>query len=137
MLGCGCLLSCLLSVTLLHCSAAGLRVPQEPPQYVLESKLKYGKYTDSGELEQKAGEELTAKLLLLDHLVRMENDVIEPKRKRSFSSNNNTPLDRLSISAMETKQATNKQRKVVESPRRRVSPPIDRIGVSRLPSSRG
>ncbi|XP_078140504.1 osteocrin [Centroberyx gerrardi] len=136
MLGCGCLLSCLLSVTLLHCSAAGLRVPQEPPQYVdrVVSGSQPNLQSRSG--EQKAGEELTAKLLLLDHLVRMENDVIEPKRKRSFSSNNNTPLDRLSISAMETKQATNKQRKVVES-RRRVSPPIDRIGVSRLPSSRG
>ncbi|XP_071396147.1 osteocrin [Centroberyx affinis] len=136
MLGCGCLLSCLLSVTLLHCSAGGLRVRQEPPQYVdrVVSGSQPSLQSRSG--EQKVGEELTAKLLLLDHLVRMENDVIEPKRKRSFS-NNNTPLDRLSISAMETKQASNKQRKVVESPRRRVSPPIDRIGVSRLPSSRG
>lgn len=57
----------------------------------------------------KAGEELTAKLLRLDDLVRMENDVMEPKRKRSFPGNN-APLDRLSVSSMETKQATNKQR---------------------------
>ncbi|KAG7234886.1 hypothetical protein INR49_003623 [Caranx melampygus] len=82
-------------------------------------------------------EELTAKLLRLDDLVRMENDVMEPKKKRSFPGNN-APLDRLSISSMETKQATNKQSKAVELPRRRVSsPPIDRIGMSRLPNSRG
>lgn len=57
----------------------------------------------------KAGEELTAKLLRLDNLVRMENDVMEPKKKRSFPGNN-APLDRLSVSSMETKQGTNKQR---------------------------
>uniref|UniRef100_A0A3Q1GJ68 Osteocrin n=1 Tax=Acanthochromis polyacanthus TaxID=80966 RepID=A0A3Q1GJ68_9TELE len=82
------------------------------------------------------GEELTAKLLRLDDLVRMENDVMEPKRKRSFPGNN-APLDRLSVSSMETKQTNNKQR-VVELPRRRPNPPpIDRIGMSRLPNSRG
>ncbi|XP_060901778.1 osteocrin, partial [Labrus mixtus] len=87
--------------------------------------------------EIKTGEELTAKLLRLDDLVRMENDVMEPKRKRSFPGNN-APLDRLSISSMETKQTTNKQSKVVELPRRRANPPpIDRIGMSRLPNSRG
>uniref|UniRef100_A0A3Q2X9C2 Osteocrin n=1 Tax=Haplochromis burtoni TaxID=8153 RepID=A0A3Q2X9C2_HAPBU len=81
----------------------------------------------------KVGEELTAKLLQSDHLMRMENDVMEPKRKRSFPINN-VPLDRLSISSMETKQ----QGKVVESPRRRLNPPpIDRIGMGRLPNGRG
>lgn len=59
--------------------------------------------------EVKAGEELTAKLLRLDDLVRMENDVMEPKKKRSFPGNN-APLDRLSVSSMETKHGTNKQR---------------------------
>ncbi|TKS65169.1 Osteocrin [Collichthys lucidus] len=57
----------------------------------------------------KMGEELTAKLLRLDELVRMENDVMEPKRKRSFPGNNG-PLDRLTVNSMETKQATSKQR---------------------------
>lgn len=57
----------------------------------------------------KTGEELTAKMLRLDDLVRKENDIMEPKRKRSFPGNN-APLDRLSISFMETKQGTNKQR---------------------------
>lgn len=57
----------------------------------------------------KTGEELTAKLLRLDELVRMENDVMEPKRKRSFPGNNG-PLDRLTVNSMETKQATSKQR---------------------------
>ncbi|KAK0140684.1 Osteocrin [Merluccius polli] len=55
---------------------------------------------------QKA-REMSEKLLLLDHLVRMENDVIEPKRKRSFPGGN-TPIDRLSISVMDTKQSSNK-----------------------------
>uniref|UniRef100_A0A8C9ZYG9 Osteocrin n=1 Tax=Sander lucioperca TaxID=283035 RepID=A0A8C9ZYG9_SANLU len=55
-----------------------------------------------------AGEELTAKLLRLDDLVRLENDVMEPKRKRSFPGNN-APLDRLSVSSMETKQGTSKK----------------------------
>uniref|UniRef100_A0A672YEG6 Osteocrin n=1 Tax=Sphaeramia orbicularis TaxID=375764 RepID=A0A672YEG6_9TELE len=69
----------------------------------------------------KAGEELTAKLLRLDHLVRMENDVMEPKRKRSFPSNS-APLDRLSVSSMETKQGSNKQRKT--TPKQEVSTPM-------------
>ncbi|XP_035768140.1 osteocrin [Neolamprologus brichardi] len=86
----------------------------------------------------KVGEELTPKLLQSDHLMRMENDVMEPKRKRSFPINN-VPLDRLSISSMETKQqGSDKQSKVVESPRRRLNPPpIDRIGMGRLPNGRG
>ncbi|KAF0030967.1 hypothetical protein F2P81_017698 [Scophthalmus maximus] len=86
---------------------------------------------------KREGEELTAKLLRTDNLARTENDVMEPKRKRSFPGNN-APMDRLSISSMETKQASNKQSKVVELPRRRVNPPpVDRIGMSRLPNSRG
>ncbi|KAM8768013.1 osteocrin [Acanthopagrus schlegelii] len=129
---CGCLLIC---ITLLLCSAEGFRV--RPARHVdrpmsrppLGLRLRHG--------GMKAGEELTAKLLRLDDLVRMENDVMEPKRKRSFPGNN-APLDRLSVSSMETKQATNKQSKSVELQRRRVNPPpIDRIGMSRLPSSRG
>ncbi|KAM3615901.1 uncharacterized protein V6R79_009445 [Siganus canaliculatus] len=88
----------------------------------------------AGGLKEGAG--LAGKLLRLDGLARKENDVLEPKRKRSFPGNS-APLDRLSISAMETKQAA-KQSKVVALPRRRVSlPPMDRIGMRRLPSSRG
>ncbi|KAJ3590884.1 hypothetical protein NHX12_008832 [Muraenolepis orangiensis] len=123
------LLPCLLSVGLLPLSDA-LRTPPrftQHPGLRLASRL--------GPHPQKAREEMSEKLLFLDHLVRMENDVIEPKRKRSFPGGN-TPLDRLSISAMDTKQASSK-RKAVEMPRRRISPPMDRIGVSRLPNSRG
>uniref|UniRef100_A0A671MEW6 Osteocrin n=1 Tax=Sinocyclocheilus anshuiensis TaxID=1608454 RepID=A0A671MEW6_9TELE len=87
-----------------------------------------------GQTEQKTSGAVNVKLLLHDQLVRLENDVIETKRKRSFPGSN-TPLDRLSISTMDPK--SNKQRQVVEMPRRRVSIPIDRIGVGRLPSSRG
>uniref|UniRef100_A0A672H8V1 Osteocrin n=1 Tax=Salarias fasciatus TaxID=181472 RepID=A0A672H8V1_SALFA len=91
---------------------------------VLATRLRRG--------QVKMGEGLRAKLLRLDELSGVENDVMEPKRKRSFPGNG-TPLDRLSVSSMETKQS-----KAVALPRRRVSPPpIDRIGMSRLPMSRG
>ena len=52
---------------------------------------------------------LTAKLLLLDHMTRLENEVIEPKRKRSFPGSN-TPLDRLSISTMDPKGSKQRYR---------------------------
>uniref|UniRef100_UPI0037E8DE78 osteocrin n=1 Tax=Semicossyphus pulcher TaxID=241346 RepID=UPI0037E8DE78 len=133
---CGCLLiCCLLSITLLHCSD-GFRLQQQP-QHVDGLLLRSPAALRPRLRGVKAGEELTAKLLRFDDLVRMENDVMEPKRKRSFPGNN-APLDRLSVSSMETKQATNKQSKVADLPRRRANPPpIDRIGMSRLPNSRG
>uniref|UniRef100_A0A3P9DG33 Osteocrin n=1 Tax=Maylandia zebra TaxID=106582 RepID=A0A3P9DG33_9CICH len=102
-------------------------------QQVDQPILRFHAAPQSRPVGVKVGEELTAKLLQSDHLMRMENDVMEPKRKRSFPINN-VPLDRLSISSMETKQ----QGKVVESPRRRLNPPpIDRIGMGRLPNGRG
>ncbi|XP_041669872.1 osteocrin [Cheilinus undulatus] len=133
---CGCLLiSCLLSIILLHCSDA-FRL-QQHPQHVDRLFSRSPGTLGSRPRGIKAGEELTAKLLRLDDLVRMENDVMEPKRKRSFPGNN-APLDRLSVSSMETKQTTSKQSKVVQLPRRQANPPpIDRIGMSRLPNSRG
>ncbi|XP_031165437.1 osteocrin [Sander lucioperca] len=131
---CGCLLFSCLFITLLHCSVDGFRV-QHPRVDRTASRATAALRPCPGAV--KAGEELTAKLLRLDDLVRLENDVMEPKRKRSFPGNN-APLDRLSVSSMETKQGTSKQSKVVELPRRRVNPPpIDRIGMSRLPTSRG
>ncbi|XP_051718427.1 osteocrin [Ctenopharyngodon idella] len=134
MLGCGCvLLSGLLTLTLFHCSVESLHIPQERPEYV-ESSVVEGRSVQQGQTEQKTSGAVNAKHLLHDQLVRLENDVIETKRKRSFPGSN-TPLDRLSISTMDPKN--NKQRKVVELPRRRVSVPIDRIGVGRLPNSRG
>ncbi|XP_068560891.1 osteocrin [Cebidichthys violaceus] len=131
---CGCLLvSCLMIITLLHVD--GFRVQQQPTRRVVRPASRaFVLWSGAGGV--KAGEELTTKLLRLDDLVRMENDVMEPKRKRSFSGTN-APLDRLSVSSMETKQGGAKQSKVVELPRRRVNPPIDRIGMSRLPNSRG
>ncbi|XP_028816925.1 osteocrin [Denticeps clupeoides] len=134
MLGCGCvLLSCLLTLTPFHHSVYSLRLNQESPEFI-----------DSGPLQQtgspgrptepKSLDGITSKWQLMDQLAHLENDVIETKRKRS-SSVSNTPLDRLSISSMDIKGS--KQRKVSELPRRRVSIPIDRIGVGRLPNSRG
>ncbi|XP_051535428.1 osteocrin-like [Myxocyprinus asiaticus] len=134
MLGCGCvLLSGLMTLTLFHCSTESLHVPQERSVYV-ESNVMEDRGIQQSPGEQKTSGAVNAKLLLLDQLVHLENDVIETKRKRSFPGSN-TPLDRLSISTMDPK--SKKQRKVVELPRRRVSVPIDRIGVGHLPNSRG
>uniref|UniRef100_A0A3B3Y423 Osteocrin n=1 Tax=Poecilia mexicana TaxID=48701 RepID=A0A3B3Y423_9TELE len=69
--------------------------------------------------------ELSAKLRT-DDLMMMENDVTEPQRKRSFPGNN-APLDRLSVGSMETRQGKKKSN----------PPPIDRVGLSRLPTTRG
>ncbi|XP_026219318.1 osteocrin [Anabas testudineus] len=130
---CGCLLfSGLLSITLLHCSVDSFRVQHQPQHIDRPMPASFRPRPR----EAKQGETLPVKLFRLDDLVKMENDVMEPKRKRSFPGN--APLDRLSISSMETKQTANKQSKGLELPRQRVNPPpIDRIGMSRLPSSRG
>nr|DBA26259.1 TPA: hypothetical protein GDO54_010543 [Pyxicephalus adspersus] len=82
--------------------------------------------------EEKSAD-LAAKLLLLDELVSLENDVIETKKKRSFSGFG-SPLDRISAGTSETK---GKQRKVVDLPKRRFGIPIDRIGMNRLANARG
>ncbi|XP_004675158.1 PREDICTED: osteocrin [Condylura cristata] len=83
--------------------------------------------------EEKSDTDLAAKLLLLDELVSLENDVIETKKKRSFSGFG-SPLDRLSAGSVDHK---GKQRKAVNHPKRRFGMPIDRIGGNRLSNSRG
>ncbi|OCT56701.1 osteocrin [Xenopus laevis] len=83
--------------------------------------------------EEKSAADLAAKILLLDELVSLENDVIETKKKRSFPGFG-SPLDRLSASTTEFK---GKQRKVVEFPKRRFGIPLDRIGMNRLANTRG
>ncbi|XP_020760895.1 osteocrin [Odocoileus virginianus] len=83
--------------------------------------------------EEKSATDLAAKLLLLDELVSLENDVIETKKKRSFSGFG-SPLDRLSAGSVSHK---GKQRKVVDHPKRRFGVPVDRIGRNRLSNSRG
>ncbi|XP_007934209.1 osteocrin [Orycteropus afer afer] len=82
---------------------------------------------------EKSATDLAAKLLLLDELVSLENDVIETKKKRSFSGFG-SPLDRLSAGSVEHK---GKQRKVIHHPKRRFGIPMDRIGGNRLSNSRG
>ncbi|XP_039225038.1 osteocrin [Crotalus tigris] len=80
--------------------------------------------------EEKSTTDLVAKMLLLNELVSLENDVFETKKKRSFSGFG-SPLDRLS------KGLKTKQRKVVQLPKKRFGLPLDRIGVNRPRSSRG
>ncbi|KAM9040023.1 osteocrin [Sarcophilus harrisii] len=83
--------------------------------------------------EEKSATELTQKLLFLDELVSLENDVIETKKKRSFPVFG-APLDRLSAGSFNVK---GKQRKTVDLPKRRFGVPIDRIGSNRLANTRG
>ncbi|XP_004460897.1 osteocrin [Dasypus novemcinctus] len=83
--------------------------------------------------EEKSVTEMAAKLLLLNELVSLENDVIETKKKRSFSGFG-SPLDRLSAGSARRK---GKKRKVVDHPKRRFGVPIDRIGGNRLSNPRG
>ncbi|XP_077397843.1 LOW QUALITY PROTEIN: osteocrin [Festucalex cinctus] len=76
------------------------------------------------------------KMLRPDRRAKAENDVTEPKRKTSLPGNGSL-LDRLSVGAVNTKHRANGQR-VIELPRRRLSlPPMDRIGMRRLPNRRG
>ncbi|XP_053421375.1 osteocrin [Nycticebus coucang] len=82
--------------------------------------------------EEKSATDLAAKLFLLE-LVSLENDVIETKKKRSFSGFG-SPLDRLSAGSVDHK---GKQRKVVDHPKKRFGIPMDRIGRNRLSNSRG
>uniref|UniRef100_A0A3B3R8C0 Osteocrin n=1 Tax=Paramormyrops kingsleyae TaxID=1676925 RepID=A0A3B3R8C0_9TELE len=107
------LVSCLFTVTLFSCSATGFQVLSE-----------------KSENDEKSSSTQKDKLLLLDQLVHVEKNAIEIKRKRSFPGEN-MPLDRLSVSTMDTKS------KAVSIPRRQMSVPIDRIGIGRFPSKRG
>ncbi|KAM4743442.1 osteocrin [Anableps anableps] len=130
------LVFCLLFLTALHCSVHG--VQQHPAQHLDRPGRRAPAALRLHPGGVKPGEEHTAKLLRADDLMMMmlENDVIEPKRKRSFPGNG-APLDRLSVSSMETRQGRRKQSKAPESPRRRGNPPpIDRVGMSRLPTTR-
>ncbi|XP_028584327.2 osteocrin [Podarcis muralis] len=103
---------------------------QEQPS-APSSPLGEGRLSLSG--QEKPAADLVAKLLLFDELVSLENDVIETKKKRSFSGFG-SPLDRLSAGSLDLKA---KQRKVVEIPKRRFGIPLDRIGVNRLSNTRG
>nr|XP_025034242.1 osteocrin [Pelodiscus sinensis] len=104
--------------------------PQVSP---VDSSIALVREARSTSSEEKTATELAAKLLLLDELVSLENDVIETKKKRSFPGFG-SPLDRLSASSVDLK---GKQRKVVELPKRRFGIPLDRIGTNRLANTRG
>ncbi|XP_066565845.1 osteocrin [Amia ocellicauda] len=133
MLGCRCILvPCLFAVTLLHWSKATLQMPEGAPEF-LDSSLLEEMDSRSHSSEEKSATDLNAKLMLLNDLVSLENDVIETKRKRSFPGFG-SPLDRLSVNNMDLK---GKQRKVVDTPKRRVHSPIDRIGMNRISNNRG
>lgn len=52
--------------------------------------------------EEKSASSLAAKLLLLDELVSLENEVTETKKKRSFPGFG-SPIDRISATSMDAK----------------------------------
>ncbi|NXM77418.1 OSTN protein, partial [Serilophus lunatus] len=86
-----------------------------------------------GASEEKSVTSLGAKLLFLDDLVSLENEVAETKKKRSFPGFG-SPIDRISSTPVDAKV---KQRKVLELPKRRFGVPLDRIGVSHLSNTKG
>ncbi|NWV15136.1 OSTN protein, partial [Ptilonorhynchus violaceus] len=83
--------------------------------------------------EEKSATNLAAKLFVLDDVVSLENEVTETKKKRSFPGFG-SPIDRISSTSVDAK---GKQRKVLELPKRRFGVPLDRIGMSRLSSTKG
>uniref|UniRef100_A0A803JPX9 Osteocrin n=1 Tax=Xenopus tropicalis TaxID=8364 RepID=A0A803JPX9_XENTR len=107
--------------------------PAEPSTESLDTAVVLDGSSHSVSSEEKSAADLAAKILLLDELVSLENDVIETKKKRSFPGFG-SPLDRLSAGTTEFK---GKQRKVVELPKRRFGIPLDRIGMNRLANTRG
>ncbi|XP_075794385.1 osteocrin isoform X1 [Pelodiscus sinensis] len=121
-----------LALTLLQGPAGRAVLAETAPQPV-DSSIALAREARSTSSEEKTATELAAKLLLLDELVSLENDVIETKKKRSFPGFG-SPLDRLSASSVDLK---GKQRKVVELPKRRFGIPLDRIGTNRLANTRG
>ncbi|CAM5164072.1 unnamed protein product [Natator depressus] len=121
-----------LALTLLQWPAGTAVLAEAAPQ-PFDSSIVLGMEAHSTSSEEKSATDLAAKLLLLDELVSLENDVIETKKKRSFPGFG-SPLDRLSASSVDLK---GKQRKVVELPKRRFGIPLDRIGKNRLASTRG
>ncbi|XP_067322239.1 osteocrin isoform X2 [Anolis sagrei] len=123
--------SLVLAVALVQWRSGNAFQAQREPR--LDSSLPLGPGHSSPSDEDKSAADLAAKLLLLDELVSLENDVIETKKKRSFSGFG-SPLDRLSMGSMDLKT---KQKKVVEVPKRRFGIPLDRIGANRLNNSKG
>ncbi|KAM4772291.1 osteocrin [Rhinophrynus dorsalis] len=122
----------LLAVTLLQWTAGRAILTEASPES-FDSTIVLDVGSRAASSEEKSAADLAAKLLLLDELVSLENDVIETKKKRSFPGFG-SPLDRLSAGTMELK---GKQRKVVEIPKRRFGIPLDRIGMNRLTNTRG
>ncbi|XP_032633264.1 osteocrin [Chelonoidis abingdonii] len=121
-----------LVLTLLRWHTGTAILAEATPQ-PFDSSIVLSMEAHSASSEEKSATDLAAKLLLLDELVSLENDVIETKKKRSFPGFG-SPLDRLSASSVDLK---GKQRKVVELPKRRFGIPLDRIGTNRLTSTRG
>ncbi|XP_029472908.1 osteocrin [Rhinatrema bivittatum] len=126
-------LNVIFALALMQWSMDGAQLADAAPEPFAPSVV-LGADSQSLTSEEKVASDLAAKLLLLDELASLENDVAETKRKRSFSGFG-SPLDRLSVGSTEFR---GKQRKVVELPKRRFGVlPVDRIGMNRLPNTRG
>ncbi|XP_032842737.1 osteocrin [Tyto alba] len=121
-----------LVITLLQCHSSSVLLAGAASES-LEPSAALGMGAHPIASEEKPATDLAAKLLLLDELVSLENEVTETKKKRSFPGFG-SPIDRISSTSMDAK---GKQRKVVELPKRRFGVPLDRIGVSRLGNTKG
>ncbi|XP_010715035.1 osteocrin isoform X1 [Meleagris gallopavo] len=121
-----------LVITLLQWHTSSLLLAEAAPE-PLEPSAALDMATHPTASEEKSASSLAAKLLLLDELVSLENEVTETKKKRSFPGFG-SPIDRISATSMDAKS---KQRKVVELPKRRFGVPLDRIGASRLGNTKG
>ncbi|XP_010135443.1 PREDICTED: osteocrin [Buceros rhinoceros silvestris] len=121
-----------LMITLLQWHSISLLLAEAAPE-PLEPFAALGMGAHPIAREEKSATNLAAKLLLLDELVSLENEVTETKKKRSFPGFV-SPIDRISSSSVDAK---GKQRKVVELPKRRFGVPLDRIGVNRLGNTKG
>ncbi|XP_043926854.1 osteocrin [Protopterus annectens] len=133
MLGCRFVcVHCLLGVILMHCLNEASCLAVESPES-FDSYMATDTMSQMMTPNEKSVIDYRDKLLLLDELASLENDAIEMKRKRSFNGFG-TPIDKISAKSLDNK---NKQRKVVDLPKRRFGVPLDRIGANRLSNSRG
>ncbi|XP_061638259.1 osteocrin [Phyllopteryx taeniolatus] len=120
---CGSLLIiCLLSVNVAQRDGRRLTLPQQHVDGAASTWSAPASSAHTGGIEP----------LRADRPAKAENGVTEPKRKANAPPPNR--LDRLSAGAAAKRAADG----VIALPRRRLSlPPVDRIGMRRLPSARG
>ncbi|KFV38743.1 Osteocrin [Tyto alba] len=90
-----------LVITLLQCHSSSVLLAEAASES-LEPSAALGMGAHPIASEEKSATDLAAKLLLLDELVSLENEVTETKKKRSFPGFG-SPIDRISSTSMNAK----------------------------------